>query len=359
MGMRTIITLFLLLTTVSGFAQQQAAQPLKPSIRALPVGDPKYVNMSADTLSKLIQLIRTTPPNDFRGIVIIKGNELILEEYFNTYWRETIHDIRSAGKGITALLLGIAIDRGLVQNIDQSIYDFFPLAQRRADITIRHLLAMSSGMDADDDEASAGATSNWLTSEDWVSFALSLPMKFPPGEKYVYNDVCPMLVGAIIEETSGKKLADFAYENLFSPLGIREFYWYTAKNGRTGPMGNLYLTTLDFAKMGQLVLNKGEWDGKKVISSERIDEIISARFDISNEDPFATSYGHFWFKTTKQVNGRAFDCIYASGNGGNLLFVVPDENLVVSLTSSADGQGYGAQRSHNIFEYVLKSLVAR
>ena len=358
--MRIVSLLPILFIQLVCFGQMQSPDPLKPPLHAFPRADPESVNMKSDTLSKLIRLIRTTPPNDFRGIVIIKDKKLVVEEYFNTYWRETIHDIRSAGKGITSLLLGIAIDQGVIKSIDQSIYEFFPNAQRRADIRISHLLAMSSGLDADDtDENSPGASTRWLTKDDWVNFALSLPMKSTPGEKYVYNDVCPMLIGAIIEETSGKRLDDFANENLFAPLDIREFYWYSAANGRTGPMGNLYLSTLDLAKIGQLILNEGEWNGQRLISSTRIDEITNARFDISNKDPFADAYGHFWFKATKRINGRSFDCIYASGNGGNLLFVVPDENLVVSLTSSAYGQGYGAQRSHNIFEYVLRSLVDR
>jgi CubicO group peptidase (beta-lactamase class C family) len=217
---------------------------------------------------------------------------------------------------------------------------------------------MSSGLSADDNDSnSPGGTQNWLTKDNWVNFALSLPMIFTPGQKYVYNDVCPMLVGAIIEEASGKKLSDFAKENLFSPLDIREFYWYTAPNGRTGPMGNLYLSALDFAKIGQLVINKGQWQGKKIISSGWISEIYNTRFDISKDDPFAGSYGHFWFATTKEVHGKKYECIYASGNGGNLLFIVPGENLVVSLTSSAYGRGYGHQRSHNIFGFVLGSLI--
>lgn len=355
--MRIFTLLPVLFSSLFCLGQTYSPNPLKPPISALPYADPESVNMKADTLAKLVQLIKSTPPNDFRGIVIIKDNKLVTEEYFNTYWRETIHDIRSAGKGITALLLGIAIDRGLVKSVDQSIYEFFPRAKRGTDIHISHLLAMSSGLDADDtDETSVGATSNWLTKDDWINFALSLPMVSKPGERYVYNDVCPMLIGAIIEETSEKRLADFANEYLFSPLDIREFYWYTAPNGRTGPMGNLYLSTLDLARIGQLFLNEGHWQGNRIISSVRIKEIAETKINISDSDPFATSYGHFWFKTAKEVNGRAVDCIYTSGNGGNLLFIVPDENLVVSLTSSAYGQGYGAQRSHNIFEYVLRSL---
>ncbi len=353
-----------LLTSISCFGQGNIAEKLKQPISDLPRTDLRSVKMSQDTITKLIELIKSNPSNDFRGMVVIKNNKLVIEEYFNTYWRETIHDIRSAGKGVTSLLLGIAIDKGLIKDVEQSIYDLLPTSKFTQsgkngyqDIKVKHLLTMSSGLSADDnDENSPGNSFNWLTKDDWVDFAISLPMIFTPGQKYVYNDVCPMLIGAIIEEASGKKLSEFAKENLFTPLGIREFYWYTASNGRTGPMGNLYISTLDFAKLGQLIINKGQWQGNQVISATWINEISKKRFDISKDDPFATSYGYFWFATTKEVNGKKYDCIYASGNGGNLLFVVPSENLVVSLTSSAYGQGYGHHRSHNIFGYVLKSL---
>lgn len=351
-----------LLASTTCIGQGDLTDKLKQPIPGLPRADLTSVKMSQDTITKLIQIINSTPPNDFRGMVVIKDNKLVVEEYFNTYWRETIHDIRSAGKSVTSLLLGIAIDKGLVKSTEQSIYDFFPsskFTQPKTDghrnIKIKHLLAMSSGLSADDDDGnSPGGTANWLTEDHWVNFASSLPMIFEPGQKFVYNDICPMLVGAIIEETSGKKLSDFAKVNLFSPLGIQEHYWYTAPNGSTGPMGNLYLSTLDFAKIGQLVLNKGLWQGQKIVSSAWINEMSKNQLHL--DDVFANAYGYFWWRTTRDINGKKYDCIYASGNGGNLLFLVPSENLVVSLISSAYGQGYGHRRSRNIFEYVLKSL---
>lgn len=360
--MNKILSFFISgLLSMSCFAQND---PLKQAISTLPQASLASVKMNSDTIQKLIQFINAHPARDFRGVVVLKDNKLVVEEYFGTYWRETIHDIRSSGKSVTSLLLGIAIDKGLVKSTEQSIYDFFPSPKfiqpnkdAHQDIKIKHLLSMSSGLSADDnDDNSPGGTGNWLTKDNWVDFAISLPMIFTPGQKYVYNDVCPMLIGAIIEEASGKKLADFAKENLFTPLGIKEYYWYTAPNGKTAPMGNLYLSVLDFAKLGQLIINKGQWQGKIIVSSTWINEISKKQFDISKDDPFANGYGYFWYMATKEVDGKKYDCIYASGNGGNLLFVVPSENLVVSLMSSAYGQGYGHRRSRNIFEFVLKSL---
>jgi CubicO group peptidase (beta-lactamase class C family) len=324
----------------------------------------KRAGFDPGAIQKMIELIQATPPNDFRGLVVIRNGKVVIEEYFHSYWRDTVHDIRSAGKSVTALLLGIAIDKGLVRGVDQSIRDFFPAPQGTepgkdpfAKITLENLLTMSSGLDADDgDEKSPGNALHWMGRDDWAKFAMTLPVRSEPGSQWVYSDVCPMLIGAIIQQRSGMKLADFARENLFEPLGISEYYWYTGRGGSTGAAGNLYISTLDFAKIGQLVLDGGRWQGKKLISESWIREIALKRFDVSRTNPFGTGYGYFWWLGEKKVGGHSYAFSFASGNGGNVLFVVPAEGLVVSLTSSAYGQGYGHQRAHNVFELVLKAM---
>lgn len=327
-------------------------------------GAPPPAALDPAAVKEMLELIRTTPPNDFRGLVVMKDGNIVLEEYFNTYWRDTIHDIRSAGKSVTALLLGIAIDKGLVRSVDQPIRDFLPRPaglsaseDRYAQITIANLLTMSSGLDADDgDEGSAGNAEKWMPRDDWAQFALTLPFTSKPGAKWVYSDVCPMLIGAIIEKRAGMKLSEFARRNLFEPLGVREWYWYTGRGGSTGAAGNLYISTLDFAKIGQLVLDGGRWQGRQLVSESWIAEMQRKRFDISGTNPFASGYGYFWWLGEKQLDQRTYGFSFASGNGGNVVFVVPAEHLVVSLTSSAYGQGYGHQRAHNIFALILKAL---
>ena len=173
---------------------------------------------------------------------------------------------------------------------------------------------MSSGLAADDDDPnSPGNSSKWLTEPGWVGFALSLPMAFKPGKKFVYNDVCPMLTGAIIEHVSGRKLADFASDYLFTPLAIREVYWYTGVSGQTAPMGNLYLSTLDLAKIGQLMLNKGAWHGQQVISSAWISRVEQQQFALS--DRYAQGYDYYWCRSSMSIGRTTYDYWFGSGNG--------------------------------------------
>jgi len=319
----------------------------------------EHTVIDQDSIENLINLIKATPPFDFRGLVVLKDDKIVLEEYFATYWRSTIHDIRSAGKSITSILLGIAIDKGLIVSTDQKVFDFFPelKTKENENITIKHLLMMSSGLDADTfDPKSEGYSMNWIAKKNWVEHVSKLSFTFRSGEKWVYNDASAMLIGAIIEEKSGQKLADFAKDNLFDPLSIKEFYWYTGEGGRTGAMGNLYISTLDFAKIGALMLNQGLWDGERIVSSNWIKEITSPKISIEEIVPNAEDYGYFWYMSSKTVNDMDFEYYYASGNGGNMLYILPNEKLVVCLTSSAYGLGRGGFRSNVIFEKILASI---
>lgn len=359
-SIQSILIITLLGITMAGlYGQKKPADPLKPVISNLPAANPSEVGMRMDTISHLLELIRQTNHPDFRGLIVFKNNKLVVEEYFNTFWRATIEDIRSAGKSITGILAGIAIDQGLISSVDQRLDAFFPAFSNHKGqpIRIRDLLAMSSGLDADDNNNnSPGNFTNWVLEDDWIQFAQTLPEVFPPGSRYVYNDVCPMLIGEIIQKASGMTLATFAEKYLFAPLGIEEYYWYSAPNGHTVPMGNLYLSTLDFAKIGLLLLNEGMWMGSRVVNQQWIQQLSKPRFDLSSIDPFAQGYGNFWFTGTKVWKGKSIPYYYASGNGGNLLFIVPEFQMVVALTSTAYGQGYGHFRGHRIFETILHAI---
>jgi len=121
-------------------------------------------------------------------------------------------------------------------------------------------------------------------------------------------------------------------------------------------MGNLYLSTLDFAKVGLLLLDAGVWQGNRIVSERWVRESTSQRIDISDSNPFATGYGFLWYQAEAEVAGRTHAYYFASGNGGNVLFIVPSLRLVVAITSSAYGQRYAHRRTHNVFRGVLSSV---
>lgn len=353
--MRKLLLLAFLCSTSFANIQSQT------NSQELPTATLEEAGLNSDSIDILLEAVATTPHRDFRGLVVIKDNHLVIEEYYNTFWRNTVHDIRSAGKSVTALLLGIAIKEGLIENLDQNVYDLFSkeknptINEDYQKITLRHLLDMSSGLDADtDDPQTVGQAGNWMGLDDWKAYLLNVPLVAQPGQNWVYADIHAVLIGLAIEEAAGMSLRDYAHKKLFGPLGIEQVYWYTNAANQTGAAGNLYITALDFAKLGLLVVNEGKWGDTQLIEASFIKELIShKKFDLS---PIADSYGMLWYKSTRTVNGKPLDYLFASGNGGNHLVVVPAENMVIALTSSAYGPGYGQGRSYAITRKILEAL---
>ncbi len=354
---------FTLLLTICSFTYAFGQNNLQQPIPELPTITLAASGFNPDSIGNLLSFIGHTPPNDFRGLVVIKNNQLVLEEYFHTFWRNSIHDIRSAGKSITALLLGIALREGLVQSLDQDLSSFFPkskypfINENYKKIKLRHLLNMSSGLDADSDNpGTIGHAVNWVAKDDWKAFLLQVPLIDEPGERWVYADINALLIGVVIEETSGQSLSDFAQEKLFDPLGIKQYYWYTTAANQTGAAGNLYLTTLDFAKLGTLLVNEGKWKNKQLIELDYIQELSIEAFDLSTNNPFADTYGMFWYKSRRTFGNKTVNYLFASGNGGNHLVVIPEEEMVIALTSSAYGQRYAHRRSYTILSKIVAAL---
>lgn len=361
--MKSIIIALLCLCSFS-IAHSQTADQSSRNRTELPTASLEEADFNRDSIDKLLNALYDSPRRDFRGMVVIKDNHLVLEEYFGTYWRKTVHDIRSAGKSVTALLLGIAIKEGLIEGLDQSVYSLFSekknpsINEDYKKIKLRHLLDMASGLDADTDNAETlGHAMHWMARDDWKDYLLNVPLKSQPGQSWAYADIHALLIGLAIEEAAGMSLKDYAQQKLFDPLGFEPIYWYTNAANQTGAAGNLYLTALDFAKLGLLVLNKGQWEGQPIIASDYMEELINSQnFSVSDWFFAADSYGMMWYKSKRTFGNYTFEYLFASGSGGNHLIVVPDQNMVIALTSSAYGPGYGQGRSYTILSMILAAF---
>jgi CubicO group peptidase (beta-lactamase class C family) len=163
------------------------------------------------------------------AVVVVRNDQLVAEGYFNGYDRNTLHDVRSVTKSITSALTGIAAGRGIIgleDTIAQHIPNFesYPgIDDGKRSIRIRHLVNMQTGMDCDDgSDFSPGNESRMYDKDDWVRFALGIPMAVAPGERMSYCSAGVMLLGHILATRAGVKLEDFAAANLFGPLGIQQ-----------------------------------------------------------------------------------------------------------------------------------------
>jgi CubicO group peptidase (beta-lactamase class C family) len=300
--------------------------------------------------------------HDLKGIVIIQDGALQSEHYFNGDSATTLHDIRSATKSLTSLLMGIAVDKQVVHGVDDPISQYLPGLPKdgKEKITIKDLLNMRSGLDADDeDPATPGNEGRLDGSSDWIKSVYAIPMKRAPGEKYLYCSVNAFLTGAIVENAAKTPLDDFARTSLFGPLNIQSFRWRHIPVNRTTGQGNLEITARDAAALGQLMLNDGVVDGKRLVSREWITNSLASQVPISDSDPYSDFYGYMWYTKAEPVGDHKILVHFASGNGGNKIYIVPSLHMVVAITSSAYGTRWGQRRSQDILLRILSAATAR
>lgn len=316
-------------------------------------------------LTSLVADLRADERRDLKGVFVSIDGGAVFEEYFNGDGPDTLHDMRSAGKSITSLAVGIAIDRGLIRGgVDAPLTTLLPepSAPDKTRITLEDVLTMRSGLDADDENAeSAGNEDRMDRAPDWLAFALRVPMKDLPGRTYTYASVNAFLAGAVVERATGGPLDVFATKNLFEPLGITKTEWRRGPDNRTAGQGNLRMRLRDMARIGEMVLHEGQITGssaRRVVSSAWIKRSLAGIVPIAARDPYADAYGYMWYVKQHTVQNRGVPVHFASGNGGNKIYVIPSHRMVVAITSSAYGRGYGQRRSQDILLRVLAATPA-
>ncbi|KAA1247954.1 serine hydrolase [Aquimarina sp. RZ0] len=287
--------------------------------------------------------------NKIHSVLLVKNEQLILEEYFNGYSADQPHDLRSTTKSIRSILMGIAIDKGFINTVDDPISKYLKtivpqknLDQRKNKITIRDLLTMSSGLDCNDwDKKSKGQEDKVYKKKDWLQYTLDLPMIHEPGTVSNYCSMGAVLLAEIISKASGMTIAQFAEKYLFIPLGIDNIRWGHTSDKKVIASGKrLYMTSRDIAKIGLLVLNKGRWNEKQLVSKEWIEEATTPKTKITGID-----YGYLWWNVPFIVDDKVIISKTATGNGGQYIMVVPALDMVAVFT----GYAYNSQEDKLAF----------
>ena len=318
--------------------------------------EPAHAGVDTAALEALYGQMVQDQHHDLKGIVIVRDGRLVSERYFNGDSVETLHDIRSATKSLTSLLMGVAIEKRLVGSVNDSIAMYLPDLPKdgKEKIQIKDLLNMRSGLNADDEDPSTPGNEDRLdASSDWMQLVYAVSVNRAPGSKYVYCSINAFLAGAIVENASGMPLDEFARANLFGPLHIRAFRWRHVPVDRTTGQGNLEITARDAAAVGQLILKDGVVDGHSVVSHDWIASSVANQVAISGSDPYADYYGYMWYTKAEPVAERRITVHFASGNGGNKIYIVPSLHMVVAITSSAYSTRWGQRRSQDILLKVL------
>ena len=313
---------------------------------------------------RIEDLNRKIATNLFRNItsvVVIKNGKLLIEEYFNGASRDMLHNTRSVGKSFASTMMGIAIDDGFIKSENQTLKDFYDLRKfanfspKKETVTIKSLLTMSSAFNGnDDDEDSPGNEEKMYPTNDWVKFALDVPMsERNVGDKWAYFTAGAVILGDIINRSVPRGLEKYADEKLFQPLGITKYEWPYTPQRVPSTAGGLKMRALDFAKYGQLYQNGGRWNGKQVVPAPWVEKTFTKQMPVGDD-----AYGYlFWYRTFN-LEGKNYETFYASGNGGNKIFVFRDQPLVVVITSTAFGTWYMHQQVSIMMErYILPAVL--
>jgi len=232
--------------------------------------------VNSEIISALMgNILKGNLPN-IHSVLLIKNGKLVLEEYFYRYSRETKHLIASDTKSVTSILVGIAIDKQMISDVNKRVYEFFPeykgtrWIDQKYDITLKHILTMTAGLDWDEianpHPHPKNPNTGMYKTDHPIEYILDKRKVAPPGERWNYNSGLTVLLGGIIKNTSGRYADKFAEKYLFGPLGITDYDWYKHPDGTVFTNGDLLLRPRDMAKIGYMMLRKGKWKGKEIVS---------------------------------------------------------------------------------------------
>jgi len=297
------------------------------------IGTPESVGLDPGALAAIHDEL--LDPERFVGalaFLVVKDGKLVFETYLRTDAdRDRYHHMQSTTKSVTSLLFGITQEKGFMPGVETTLCAILAdecvgLDPRKLTITLEHLLTMRSGLAIDNSDFSVAM---WVdTPADPIRFLLDRPLYADPGVAYYYRDADPQLVGYAMQRLTGRSEESLANEYLFGPLGITEYYWDHGGHGESMAAHGLHLRARDLAKLGQLVLDRGAWQGTALVSSEWLDASTATQVDDTGNPRLG--YGYYWW-TVPEVAGYS-----TWGHGGQFAFVVPSQRLVLVLVSWPD-----------------------
>ena len=270
-----------------------------------------------------------------RSLLVFKNNKLVAEAYLKDEKDITTrHLIWSSTKQVMGILTGIAVDQGLIASINDPISAYLPEVlnaySEKAGITIEQLITMHSGIDYNNDGV-GGQTDKVLRQipDNITNFVLARPMRTAPGTDFYYNDGDPQLMSAVIQSAAGKPTDEWADEVLFSKIGVRNYNWVRYKDGTTLGGFGIETTPRELAKIAMCVADSGRFNDQQIVSAEWIREMTSVKVDLSGDYKFGY---YWWYDATRNIH-------FTWGHGGQFAFIVPDQQLIVVMTSIPNTQG--------------------
>ena len=326
------------------------------------VGSLDDVSIDSALIENAVDSICQSRYTEVHSMLIFKENKLVFEEYFKGHkfkydttkhhgelvaWDRTMpHRNMSVTKSITSACIGIAIDKGFIKSVHQSIFDYLPEHQRfntggKGQITIEHLLTMTSGLKGNEWLVPYSNLKNDVImvylAEDPITHILSKSLIYEPGETFQYYGGSNFVLAEILKNAAKMNLDEFSGKYLFEPLGITPFQWLQANKGVIDGPGGLIITPRGMVKIGVTFLNKGVWNRKQIISEQWVEK-SAASFPgnswMNNMGDFwgMKGYSYSWWTHQFVKSDKRIEMFYAAGWGGQYIMVIPDFDTVVVFT---------------------------
>jgi len=300
------------------------------------------------------EILKGTYPN-VHSLLIFRHGKLVYENYFTgedvergvgplgviKHSSDTLHDIRSISKTVVAMAVLVAHSQGKIKVLDEPIMRYFSdhakhFTGGKEKITVKHLLSMTAGFEWDENTSYADPKNSEIqmnNSADAVDFVLSQKMKTTPGSNFDYSGGQTQLLVAMIKKATGVDADLFVAKHLFAPLGITKFKWVKTKSGDPSGASGLRLRSRDLAKLGLLMMNRGNWNGKQIIPAKLVDEAISEAINIEKASDFRVGYGYQIWLPSFPVNGKWIRLKEFTGNGGQYVQIDQANGIMVVTTA--------------------------
>src|SRR5262249_908659 len=306
---------------------------------------PEDQSLDRKILKRLVKRIRKNKIRDLNSLLIVRNGYLVVESYFNGSGPNDVHTLQSDTKSVTSLLIGAAIAQGKLAGVDEPILEFFPeyrhiknLDERKSSLRIKDLLTMRTGFDWSEAVYQGSPLQAFNDCRcGWLRFVLDWPMAEEPGTRFEYNSGGVILLGGVIRKAAGTSVDGFAQQNLFDPLGITNAWWYQGlPEGLTHTGGGLNLRARDMAKIGYLILRRGRWEDKQIVSEDWLRESMQHR--VRNARTFGShpvDYGYLWWLLPIEHDEEPDGDIYtAAGARDQWIFIIPKFDMVVVVTGN-------------------------
>ncbi len=293
---------------------------------------------------------------EVHSVVVMHNKKLVLEEYYSgsnssgvliDWNRFSLHEIQSASKSFRSMLVGIAIEKGVIDGVDVPFFSFFPNdsdlnnEDMKGDITLDHVLTMSAGFDWEEWAFPFGHTKNNLSTmyakpaNQWVRYVLGLPMRDVPGSRFAYSTGTSLMLANVISNSLNTSLRNFT----------KQYYSDLVEGTSTNNPNGVTMTSRQMAKLGYIYLYDGKWKENQIVSPEWIAKSIEPGFQNINS---SGSYGYQWWLKSFSTSTKSYDCYYASGNGGQFIVVNKELDLVVVFT----GGNFGSSKMFDILSWM-------